>query len=296
LDFGLYNLDHIYSNPVQNLYGTPVVIFRDHRWTLPVIFLARQEGILKYPVKLVTFDRHPDLLLPVKGAGCLEAFRKGDNPEDLAALVKLVRDHLSPRDDDWIISGMELGLISDVIQFGAVSEMLEDKNNITCHKDGIGLEHRIFRLGLPSREFSYKGAFADPCHAAVIEGMWDIFDWSPEKGMIRTPKNSLITDIDLDFFTITWENYIFPFPEEVYMGEFFTPSQSSYSWSGLKPYNWMQDLIASSGLATVACEPDFCGGKEKSGQVLEDVNRFLFDSKLDTIKITIEQNAGYPSE
>lgn len=281
MDFGLHDLTHIYPNRVQTLYGAPAVIFRDHRWTLPVVFMAGEEGILKLPVRMVTFDRHRDSLAPLKGTELLEAFRCGKISRDTAMLAELVRDHLSPRDDDWIISGMELGLLSDVIQFGSLSETQENETAVTCYRDRSGWDHSIFHLRRPAQELSYKGALSDHGHAAVKEGLWNILNWLPETGKIRADKHTLIVDIDLDFFTMPWEKYVFPFPPEVYEGEFFTPAQSPYCWSGLRPVDWMRSLVKSAGLVTVACEPDFCGSKDKAEKVLADVNFFLFESSLE---------------
>jgi hypothetical protein len=280
LDFGVYDLNTIYPEGVQTLYGVPVVIFLDHRWTLPVIFTAGEEGILKLPVRMVTFDRHRDSLAPLKGTAPLEAFRNGKISRDTAALAELVRNHLSPRDDDWILSGMELGLLSDVVQFGSFHETQGTENAITCYRDRTGQDHRIFHLDRPARELSYKGALADPGHEAVKQGLWEILNWQPETGKIRCNKETLLVDIDLDFFTIPWEKYVFPFPSEVYEDEFFTPAQSPYGWSGMKPVDWLRSLVKSAGLSTIACEPDFCGSEGKAEQVLADVNSFLFESRL----------------
>ncbi|MFA6471695.1 MAG: hypothetical protein WCU00_06600 [Candidatus Latescibacterota bacterium] len=294
MDIGLHELTSIYPNRVQTLYGAPCVIFRDHRWTLPVVFLAGKEGILNLPVRMVTFDRHPDSLSPIKGTVPLELFRREE--QDLKELVGLVRDHLSPRDDDWIIAGIELGLLSDVIQLGSLSENPEGDAAVTRYRDKSGLDHRIFHLRRPLQELSYKGAFADPSNSAVKQGLWDILEWFPGTGLIQVSKKNLVTDIDLDFFTFSWERYIFPFSQEVYENEFYTHSQSSYGCSGLRPVDWMRGLIASSGLINMACEPDFCGGNEKSEQVLADVNRFLFESQINTLDVSVDYHPEYPTE
>ena len=148
-------LKDIYPNRLQRIYGKPTVVFRDHRWILPVLFLGRERELLQTPALLVSFDRHPDALKPVNCVDPLARFR-GDGGT-LDKLVRLVKHHLSPRDDDWIVSGMELGLISDVIQFNSNIDSEIKKGVVREYCDAQGMKHLIFRLGRPVHELSYTG-------------------------------------------------------------------------------------------------------------------------------------------
>ncbi|MCE5249093.1 UPF0489 family protein [bacterium] len=287
------SLKNIYPNHVQSLYGTPACIFRDHRWTLPVLYRGWQEGMLSLPVLLITFDRHRDALEPVNGAAELARFRRDEGTFE--NLVELVTHHLSPRDDDWILSGMELGLISDAVQFRSAIEPVEGETTVQKYVDEQGTGHRLFRLGRPVRELSYKGALVDTTHEASMAGLWPLLGWDSSKSEITTGTHDRIVDIDLDFFTFSWDTHTFPFPLEIYEGEFLNPCHSG-SGNSITPAAFLRRLIETAPMATVATEPDFCGGAGKTGIILRDVNRLLFDNTLDETGVQVDYPPVYPHE
>ncbi len=279
------NLNGIYPNPAQSVYGKPVVVFSGHRWTLPILFLAVEKGLVELPAAIVTFDRHRDSLAPLNGSEILKKYRTSDEPFE--KLVNIVMKHLSPRNDDWIISGMELGLISDVIQFNSEKEQAESPGKVTLHTDSVDKTHRIFHLGRPVNELSYKGALVDSAHESVSEGLWDCLGWDPSIHSLKEKANKFILDIDLDFFTYAWDKYIFPFNEEIYDGEFQIPCQSSF-YEDYLPSEFVCELTRKSSLVTIACEPGFCGGFEKSKKILKDVNNLFFKKEMNIEKIKID--------
>lgn len=280
------SLKALYPNPVLAMGGAPVVVFRDHRWTLPVVHIAVEQGLVATPVPIVMFDRHRDSL-PSAVTGAIREYRTAGTLDGIISLTAC----LSPRDDDWIIAGMEAGLISDVVQFRSERD---DLGTITCHRDASGKLHRIFHLGLPGRELSYKGALADPEHEAASEGLWEVMGWNPRTGAMERKTGGFVLDIDLDFFTISWETYTIPFPEEVYRGEFFEPRESP-NHAEYPPVTLIRALSGAAGVITVACEPDFCGGERNARRILEDVNRYIFESALDVGRLRVDYEQKYPS-
>lgn len=278
----------IYPNPVQYVAGTPAVVFRDHRWTVPVVRFAAEAGLIRLPARVVTFDRHRDSLVP-NGSHGETAWRRSDG--SLEDLVRIVSRKLSPRDDDWIIGGMEEGLISDVVQFRTEPDSME---KITRRNDANGIDHRIFHLERPSAELTWKGALVNAGHEAAAEGVWDVLGWDPENRSVRGA-DDLLFDIDLDFFTICWETYTFPFPGEVYEGEFLAPRQSPF-FEEYRPVDFIGSLIRAAGTVTIACEPDFCGGEEKARKILGDVNRHVLGGYLDTGQLAVDYSPVYSAE
>ncbi|MHB9029688.1 MAG: hypothetical protein ACYC9O_13045 [Candidatus Latescibacterota bacterium] len=249
--------------------------------------MAGEKGLLKLPVLLVVFDRHRDSLAPGESRALLNRFRNGGSFPELADLVSL---RLSPRDDDWLLSGMEAGLISDTVRFGTEPDGME---KITRYRDLRGGMHRVFHLERPSTELSYKGALADSDHPAVSEGLWETLGWNPETRSIRPRRGGMHLDIDLDFFTISWETHTLPFPEEVYEKEFLLPRQSLF-FDDYLPASFLNSLLDASGAVTIASEPVFCGGREKARRILEDVNRFLLGGILDTGSVSVDYVPPYP--
>ncbi len=281
-------LRNIYPNPVRNVAGTPAVVFRDHRWTLPILYLAGDQGLLKLPARVATFDRHRDSLEPVEARTFPWRFR---NAGGLDELMELVTHGLSPRDDDWLLAGIEAGLISDVIRFGTDPDGME---GVVRYRDRFGFERRIFHLERPLAELSYKGALVDPGHQAAKAGLWEALGWDPSIPGMSRGRGGLILDIDLDFFTIAWELYTIPFTEEIYEGEFVTACQSSFSGT-YRPVDFIRVLTEAAGIVTIACEPDFCGGKAKARKIIEDVDRILFRSELHATSIAVDYLPSYPS-
>jgi len=280
----------LYPNELQSLFDTPAIVFRDHRWTLPVIYRAAELGLISLPVRLVTFDRHRDSLVPEDDNKILDTFRR--RPKGFDELIHIVKFHLSPRDDDWIIAGMELGLISDVIQFGSGSGASED----CCrdHKDCRGDSHRIFHLGRPVSEISYKGALADVSHAAAAAGLWETLELSQERCEFAGG-DPLVFDIDLDYFTLAWEKYTLPYNDELFRGEFLTDCQSA-RYDDCRPTDLVKNLVEHAGIVSIATEPQFCDGVEKTRSILSNMNRYLFDSQLDIDTIDVDYHPPYPTE
>ncbi len=287
------SLKKIYNNDIIDINGKPVVIFRDHRWTLPVLYAAAQKGLLSLPATVVTFDRLRDLLEPRRGTSPLRQFREGGKGFD--DLVELVRNHCSPRDDDWILCGMELGLIGDMVQFSA-SESYEDQPaSDFIHADACGGKHRVVQLGRPARELSYKGGLVQEAGGEITGVLNRILGWDPSLTGVNAVSSGFLFDIDLDFFTIGWQNYTLPFPDEVFYGEFFLPCQSGY-YDEYAPVTFVSDLVARASVITIATEPDFCGGNMKAKDILHAVDRFLFDGKLDSANIHVDYPPAYPHE
>ena len=278
----------IYPNTMQQMCGTPAVVFRDHRWTLPAIFAAAEAGLVRLPVTVISFDRHRDSLPPANPVR-LAAFRDTGSMDKLVALV---RDALSPRDDDWIPAGMELGIISDVVQF-AVDDPRPDEA-AGEYTDAAGLTHQIFRLGRPREELSWKGALADPGHPAVAGGLWETLGWDAGTRLLKPP-DGYVLDIDLDAFTFSWERYTFPYTAEIWDGEYLQSVQSA-AGGMYTPAEFVRSLACNAGFVTIATEPGFCGGVENARRIITDLNRYVLDDELDADGIAVDFLRAYPEE
>ncbi len=263
-----------YPNPVQKAGNAPVIIFRDHRWTIPLLALAGEQGLIRLPATIVSFDRHRDALDPANGTEPLERYRRGQG--NVAELISLVRVQLSPRDDDWIKAGMELGLIGNTVQFSSDLDMTAHEEPVMRYTDRVGVSHRMFRLGRPQTELSYKGALADDRHQAVWQGLWDVSGWNPAERRFTAP---YVLDLDLDYWSISWDRHTFPFSPAVFEGEFGAVCQSPYA-EAYPVIQFFLDLVRGTPLVTIATEPDHCGGVESAQVILEGLNRYLFGGAL----------------
>ncbi len=88
-----------------------------------------------------------------------------------------------------------------------------------------------------------------------------------------------IVNIDLDCFSLVWEDFIFPWPKEVFEKKYKQICQGVYmqNWSGER---FVEFLMKKAGILLIAREPVHCGGKDKCQEILNRVNKFLFKNQL----------------
>jgi len=248
-------------------------VHKEHRWVLSIIYHAQGRGLLPRPCTLVMFDAHHDSKRPA----CMERIRRiraaGITFDELVSLCK---DSLSPLDDDWVMAGMELGLISDAVIFaGADLPAMEVPRRFTDH---VGDVHRIELAALPGRELQYQGRLSDVARKKCLSELWSILGWrhAPADGFAFAQKTGqILLDFDLDCFVVHWKEYYFPWPDEVFCNEFYRVSDysSTKGWSGKR---FLDGLVHRAAVVTVAMEPNHCGGEDKAQIILGKVGRFLF--------------------
>jgi hypothetical protein len=266
------------ADQLELVEGLPVPGFlhTDHRWMLPILRWAQIAGKLPTPTGLVTFDRHHDALPPRNptAVACL-----ADRPPSVADLTQLCVSGLSTLDDDWITTGMELGIISDAAVFG-----VDDRGPDILQEfvDSNGVSHRVFFCALPTDALDHQGELSDVARQHALAPFWSFLSWrpKPKPGSGFEPARTLFAlDFDLDCFVIPWWDYHLVWTDEVWEGEFLECS-TQWSTSGYTGVAWLDELASRAGLVTFATEPNCCGGVPKSNKVWQDLNRYLFDNRL----------------
>jgi len=254
---------------------TPCVLHENHRWLLPIAYLAQQERLLPMPCTLVMFDLHHDALDP----RCLEQLTAWRGTPTLQGLVSLCESHLKPLDDDWLKAGMELGLFGDAVIFGV--EDASDRDKLSIHTDGSGGLHRIDMLSLPREELACQGRLSDLARRDEFGRVWDTLCWQVRDGSFRLAEDGprILLSIDLDCFVVRWGGYTFPWPDEVYAREFGEASShwSTLGWSGA---SFLRGLVGRAGLLAICREPTCTGGPQSSGLILAKLDEFLFKGEL----------------
>jgi hypothetical protein len=94
--------------------GKRIWLHEDHRWVLPSIWAAQEEGRLPRPTPVVLLDRHPDAAVPETELPV---------PGSLEAVYRVCAELLSRHDDDWIVAGMRMGILGDVWVYGVDDRM-----------------------------------------------------------------------------------------------------------------------------------------------------------------------------
>lgn len=195
-------------------------------------------------------------------------------------LVRLCQHSLSKLDDDWIKAGMELGLIADAAIFGVGDR--HNAQNLKQYDDHAGRTHSIELVCLPRAALNFQGMLSDLTCSDVYSSLWKILGWTLARGngfYFDRDSEQLLLDIDLDCFAVDWNNYVFPWPDEVFQNEFFTESayRSTSGWTGRA---FLDGLLKKAGLLTIARESECCDGPAKSAEILRKTNHYLFDGKL----------------
>lgn len=263
---------------ILSLREKHVVIYDDHRWILPLIFEAQEDKLVPRPCTLVTFDRHHDAIVPLPPA--LEVITDIRAREtNYVDVVELVESNLSTNNNDWLRAGMELGILGDIINFGA----RETRNVQAEFEDHLGNNRKIHFLNLPGGTLQHQGSLADIAKSEELQPIWDVLGWERNHpdGIFCFAKGRerIILDFDLDCFAMDWTDYLFPWDEEVWKEEFHKFSDY-WSTKGLSGADVVNGLIDKAGLISIARSPIHCGGPAKVEKILSDVNRFLFYGEL----------------
>lgn len=260
----------------------PVFAHDDHRFLLLLVHWAQSQGLLPRPTKVVMFDRHHDALPPRSGNSFkeIQALRQGEiEPERLLH----VTENLSPLDDDWLRAGMELGLLGDAVIFGTDQSL---EQNPCVFDDHTGLPHQIvINNRLPGECFGHQGSLSDVSRAHQLRPLWDVLDWSPRDCAFLPSAPTVLFSIDLDAFVVEWEDYLIPWPQEVWTKRFGAESRHFLS-RGQSGRRFVRDLLSRTGILTIAREPDCCGGEPKMMEIFRNLNVHVFDSQIGGIEPT----------
>lgn len=255
---------------------------RRHRFVLPLLLHAQREGVLPQPCTLICFDRHHDCLPPRE----IEKTREIDIASiSMFDFTVFCERDLSPRNDEWIIAGIELGMIQDVIVIGVDDIHCAAAENGKYPPGSDSYSRVVFKTGHLGHMLEYQGHLADHASSRSHADFWDILGWRFEQGIkywFNDERPPFLLDIDLDCFSFELASgeFTIPWPDEVYEKWYLAETDygMTYKTTGKDVF---QGLVERSGLITIATEPGCCGSKEKSEQILNDVNRILLDGTLE---------------
>jgi len=222
------------------------------------------------------FDRHHDSLDPYCTTEISSALNRGVTFESIVALCK---DALSKNDNDWLVAGMQLGLLADALILGAEGDNIEFPKIV---RGANGTDRRIDVIPLPRAALGYQGALTDVIRHYQYKAIWDTLAWHPQESggyWFDCCAPRVLLDIDLDCFVCTCQGVTFPWPDEVFEREFI--SDNSYGVAGGTPgVKFVGGLLQRAGAVTIAMEPDYCGGETKAKILLEKVSTFMFGGGL----------------
>ncbi len=175
----------------------------DHRFVLPIAHYAQQMGSLPKPCTVVMLDQHSDALHPRNAETLQRMVDFRASGFEFEQFVEFVRDELAQLDDDWLVSGMEIGLFGDAVVFG-VDDIAG--RGLTEFEDHLGQEHRIWvNGGFPGDCLGFQGNLSDTARSYEVEPLWEILGWGASEGTFDFVKDeSILFSIDLDVFVVDW--------------------------------------------------------------------------------------------
>jgi hypothetical protein len=228
----------------------PIIVFEDHRFVIPILWLAQKMQVIDGNINMIRFDGHFDALNYQKAI---------DHPyrrlTDFSSAYEFAKDKLGAIDDDWQTFAFDQNLVNRVLIF---CDRKEETN--------VKYADRIFSLKRLDGILGYNGEFADETPQPV----WDVIGWKIPGIMDNSP---VLLDIDCDYFTYQWRGSILPWQKEFYEKE-FSPKSEAHGWSNR---SFMELLIAKAPFVTICLEPDFCGGREHANQILSDLQKNIFN-------------------
>lgn len=257
-----------------NYRNKHIILYDDHRCILNVIFESLLLNTFNGQIpNIIFFDHHDD--------ACYTDVRLASyGVDNVLKLEKnkfwsIVEFDLSTLDDDWVTTGMELGLINDVVCIGSeVNHNIENWDNHT-YKTATNIEHKGFCINHLKWEIGDRGTLGDSMteyHPEYIQ-VRDIFSYH-NGGFDKKVSKPYILDFDLDCFITECKDHTFAWPEKIFWEEYgaFDPKCSSF----------MQQLISRASLITICKEPQCCGGIGESNKILGYLDRYLFNGTLGT--------------
>lgn len=278
--FGLSNHTNIEVFSFEDKY---IILYDDHRSILNVLFEAKKLNKFGTTPNIIFFDRHDDACNPNLNANELLQ-RWGVNEIEKVSsrdFWSFVEFDLSGLDDDWLLAGMELGLINHAVVIG------QNENHNICNMNNMfessdGIHHELFDISHIDWSIESRGCLGDNVKKEdYYENVRNIFEYNqPPYG--RYDKFSkevtipFVLDFDLDCFTTECEDKRYAWPEDIFKKKYINNEEVLY---------FMHRLIKRSTIITICREPVCCGGIGESNKILGYLDRYFFNGCLGTASI-----------
>ena len=269
-----------YANFEVYHYGeTEIIVYDDHRCILTVLFEAKKLGLIDADTNLITFDLHDDArpLIPDTVEAIKELKTTDLDKISSRDFKSFVEFDIREEDDDCVNVGIELGLLSNVINIVCVenSNISDWENNLYMSMDGH--EHFGFVLGHLRNALNRHGGKIADTALHTNDSIRKILDYDLGATYPSINDNAnFVLDFDLDCFTTLCMEKRFAWPESIFIKEYGRDSVANY---------FIKQLIIKSKFITICKEPSYCGGIGESNKILGYLDKYFFDGCLGTATV-----------
>lgn len=279
----IYCLSNHTNIEVYSFHDKYIILYDDHRSILNVLFETKKLGLFSTTPNIIFFDKHDDACNPQISAKDLFEKWGIERIEDVSSRIfwSFVEFELSGVDDDWLLAGMELGLINHAVVIGQEENTnIHDMNNMFESSDGK--LHELFDISHLDWSIGSRGCLGDNViKEGYYENVRNIFEYNqPPYGRYdkfsREVTVPFVLDFDLDCFTTECDNKTYAWPEDIFKKKYVYNEDVQY---------FMHRLINRSTIITICREPTCCGGLGESNKILGYLDHYFFDGCLDTIPI-----------
>ena len=256
------------------LNSKPIIIYEDHRFIVPILWLAKKHKLINSGINMFCMDGHIDGLLHQKNKDKIKNFANLSSFEDVFIFC---RDQLGTMDDDWIKLLMDCDLLNDIVVAGDNRNHFDDKEYVDVNKE----KHRLRTMFGFEGSFDYQGSLADLARPDLYNELWQIIGWEnvPRKGF-EMDSVPILFDIDCDYFIYSWRGRSYAWRKDFYEIEFnkISSYDSASGWSGRE---FLLKLLDRAPFITIALESVCSGGKQESKNILGELNSQLFNGVID---------------
>ena len=271
------NIECFYYKTINGTDKT-IFLYEDHRTLLNVLFEASKLINETRVPNLIFFDRHDDAC-PTKRLSELLNNMGKISLSDVTSkeFWSFVEFDLSYLDDDWLLTGMELGLINNAIVIGQeLNANISRLHNKYQTEDLI--QHNLYSIPHLNSSLNNRGCLGDTCITDTsFTEIRNIFQYNNKpENRDRFDSNDIypfVLDFDLDCFTSECRDTTMAWAEKVFKEEYY---------DNFKTSNFMQQLISRCQFITICKESKCCGGLGESNKILSYLDKYIFDGSLGT--------------
>jgi hypothetical protein len=260
---------------IESILNKPLYTHRDHKWLLPLVVHAQEQGFLPAPCNIVGHDFHSDDCLPSDQAMQEIKLLVTQGAVNAMSVLNLCQTYLSKSDDDWLLAGMELGIFKNALILGVRKRCreIEQAWRGETYTDHIGNSHQILLEGnLLGEMLGYQERLSDVSNG-YAKPLWDILGWHPSSSGFLPSDEKILLDFDLDCFTHTLRSCLLPWQDELWTNVFEKSGYGLVSdWNGQR---MLEHLIKKAGIVTIATEPDCCGSDENMQECYRQLRKRL---------------------